>query len=68
MKVLIKFLKNIFSRKKEVEDSDIDDNLACAILLVEVSYSDFDIDSHFGNCSSSVYFYGFNDRIYEHGA
>ena len=44
MKVLIKFLKNIFSRKKEVEDSDIDDNLACAILLVEVSYSDFDID------------------------
>ncbi len=44
MKVLIKFIKNIFSRKKEVEDSDIDDNLACAILLVEVSYSDFDID------------------------
>ena len=25
MKVLIKFLKNIFSRKKEVEDSDIDE-------------------------------------------
>ena len=44
MKVLIKFLKNIFSRKKEVEVSDIDENLACAILLVEVSYSDFDID------------------------
>ena len=44
MKVLIKFLKNIFSSKKEVQDSDIDENLACAILLVEVSYSDFAID------------------------
>ena len=44
MKVLIKFLKNIFSSKKEVKDSDIDENLACAILLVEVSYSDFEID------------------------
>ncbi len=44
MKVLIKFLKNIFSSKKEVKDSDIDENLACAILLVEVSYSDFAID------------------------
>jgi len=41
---LIKFLKNIFSSKKEVKDSDIDENLACAILLIEVSYSDFDID------------------------
>ena len=41
---MIKFLKNIFSSKKEVKDSDIDENLACAILLIEVSYSDFDID------------------------
>ena len=42
--MLIKFLKNIFSSKKEAKDSDIDENLACAILLIEVSYSDFDID------------------------
>ena len=40
---MIRFIKKIFSANEKV-DEDIDENLACAILLVEISYSDFEID------------------------
>ena len=40
---MITFLKKLF-KKKEIEKVKIDDiNIACAILLIEVSYSDFEV-------------------------
>ena len=42
---MISFIKKIFSKNKIKEEDSISDvNLACAILLIEVSYSDFKID------------------------
>ena len=43
---MISFIKKIFSKNKIKEEDSISDvNLACAILLIEVSYSDFSIDN-----------------------
>ena len=40
---MITFLKKLF-KKKEIKKVKIDDiNIACAILLIEVSYSDFEV-------------------------
>ena len=42
---MIKLLKKIFKKKTAEIDDIADVNLACAILLIEVSYSDFNIDN-----------------------
>jgi uncharacterized tellurite resistance protein B-like protein len=42
---MIKLLKKIFKKKTAEIDVIADVNLACAILLIEVSYSDFNIDN-----------------------
>ena len=41
---MIKMLKKFFKKKTPEKDAIADINLACAILLIEVSYSDFKID------------------------
>ena len=40
---MLNFLKKIFKKKKQVKETISDINLACAIILLEVSYSDFEI-------------------------
>ena len=42
---MIKLLRKIFKKKTAKIDDIADVNLACAILLIEVSYSDFNIDN-----------------------
>ena len=42
---MIKLLRKIFKKKTAEIDVIADVNLACAILLIEVSYSDFNIDN-----------------------
>ncbi len=41
---MINFFKSIFKKKSSKSKEKIDENLACAILLIEVSYADFKID------------------------
>ena len=41
---MIKMLKKFFKKNTPEKDAIADINLACAILLIEVSYSDFKID------------------------
>ena len=40
---MLKFLKKIFKKKDQEKETISDINLACAIILLEVSYSDFEI-------------------------
>ena len=42
---MINFFKGIFKIKTSENKEKIDENLACAILLIEVSYADFKIDN-----------------------
>jgi len=42
---MINFFKGIFKKKTSENKEKIDENLACAILLIEVSYADFKIDN-----------------------
>ncbi len=41
---IFNFLKDILKKKSDNFENIIDDKLACAILLIEVSYSDFKIE------------------------
>ena len=40
---MLNFLKKIFKKKDQEKETVSDINLACAIILLEVSYSDFEI-------------------------
>tara|TARA_B100001564_G_scaffold222245_1_gene187317 strand:+ start:268 stop:699 length:432 start_codon:yes stop_codon:yes gene_type:complete len=40
---MLNFFKKIFKKKNQEKDTVSDINLACAIILLEVSYSDFEI-------------------------
>ena len=40
---MIKFLRKLFKKEKIKKVTIEDINIACAILLIEVSYSDFEI-------------------------
>ena len=40
---MLNFLKKIFKKKDKAKETVSDINLACAIILLEVSYSDFEI-------------------------
>jgi len=42
---MINLFKDIFKKKSSKKEEKIDENLACAILLIEVSYADFKIDN-----------------------
>jgi uncharacterized tellurite resistance protein B-like protein len=42
---MINLFKAIFKKKSSKNEEKIDENLACAILLIEVSYADFKIDN-----------------------
>ena len=58
---MIKFIKKLFSAKEKIDDNNIDENLACAILLVEISYSDFEIDQ--SEIESMTYLFEKNFKI-----
>ena len=42
---MINFFKKLFKKKTNVEEKILDTNLACALLLIEVSYSDFEVQN-----------------------
>ena len=42
---MINFFKKLFKKKTNVEEKISDTNLACALLLIEVSYSDFEVQN-----------------------
>ena len=42
---MINFFKKLFKKKTNIEEKISDTNLACALLLIEVSYSDFEVQN-----------------------